>query len=80
MQSCSYNNAGRFYLLCQHNSQILMLVYYAQNYASIICKALLLSSTQDLKDDKCFMILLDISSYYWQIISGCNKATEPPPF
>ena len=30
-----------FYLLCQHNSQMLMLAYYAQNYASIICKALM---------------------------------------
>ena len=29
-----------FYLLCQHNSQMLMLAYYAQNYASIICKTL----------------------------------------
>ena len=44
MQSCSYNNAGiLFYLLCQHNSQMLMLACYAQNYASIICKALVLA-------------------------------------
>ena len=28
----------RLYLLCQHNSQMLMLAYYAQNYASIIYK------------------------------------------
>ena len=32
--------ARNFYLLCQHNSLILMLTYYAQNYASIICKGL----------------------------------------
>ena len=30
-----------FYLLRQHSSQMLMLsAYYAQNYASVICKAL----------------------------------------
>ena len=38
----SYNNTGIFHLLGQHNSQMLMLAYYAQKYASIICKALLI--------------------------------------
>ena len=44
MQSCSYNNVGNStYYASIILKQMLMLAYCAQNYASIICKALVLA-------------------------------------
>ena len=66
------NNAGIIYLLCQHNSQMLMLSYYTQNYDSIICKGLLSSyrMTAMPEPNTLFMLPIILFCNSWELLGS----------